>query len=381
MLNMPKNISGVKVETTLQKYWNISCEERKRISDVEWKKWNDKILGKGPGGAVATHHVMKPGKTIHVLQGVSASGKSRFASKFPNIKQISSDKLRLELFGTLDHDPKQHYIVFESLHYILGFMSEIFETFYDATNINRRKRRYFYHDIVKQMDRYGQQLPPVVTIDVFIEPLEVLKKNNRKKPRKEKVPSKAIEKMYMNFQIPRAGLDCESYTVHGETAFFKEKMTYEKLVSLNSLEELYATISKPYAQEMEKIFGPHDTPYHLEDIDKHINMCIDAAGDDEVMKITAMFHDLGKGIAKDGGTYQNHEFVSSMYAMKAFSEIDDMKNTELILENIYYHLAAHKGISKKRLKREFISQRQLDSVMAFSKIDNESRVIDETYRK
>ena len=151
-------------------------------------------------------------------------------------------------------------------------------------------------------------------------------------------------------------------------------MDYEKLISINSLKELMSYVSPEYKKEMKKLFGPHDTPYHLEDINDHIDMCIKNSEDNYTLKVVSMFHDLGKSITKDGGKYLSHELVSSVYAMKAFSEIEDMKDSDLITEVIFNHMNAHQGLSQKVINRNKIDSETKSFCDLFVKIDDMSRI-------
>jgi hypothetical protein len=186
-----------------------------------------------------------------------------------------------------------------------------------------------------------------------------------------------LSRMYQIVQIPRVGVDCDSYEVIGRTNFFIEKVNYEKLISINSLKEFIGLVSAEYQLEMMKLFGPHDTPYHLEDIDEHIDMCIKNSGYDKTLKVISMFHDLGKSVTKDGGKYIGHELVSSVYSMKALSEVEDIEDAEVISEVIFNHMSAHQGLSEKLLKRNNIDKRTQSFCESFVLVDNKSRITEE----
>ena len=347
-----------------EKYWLDYINRRKAKNDASTKKSMETGINTNPSRT-----------TVHYLVGASASGKSRYCqNERSDIVRLSSDEIRKELFGTLAHQ-RNHELVFSILHKALGDNLNDFDAIYDATNLNRKKRKYFYADLLKQIT-YSSKEKPLVNIVVFIEPYEVLLKNNNLKPAGEKVPEDVITRMYRTLHVPRIGVDCDSYEVKGETPFFNTPMTYEKLISLNTVEELYELMSEPYKNEMKALFGPHDTPYHLEDINEHINMCIENSGNDKTLKAIALFHDLGKAFVKDGGKYIDHQYVSAMYAMKAFSEIPNMQNGELIIEAIVQHMNAHNGLSDKVIRNNNLNQTLLTYIEAFAEIDSKSRIIE-----
>jgi predicted kinase len=316
-------------------------------------------------------------KELFLLIGASGSGKSRFTAAKDKHFIVSSDVVRLELFGTLARQEKEdHEKVFENVNRKIDFYLSTGPTVYDATNLNRKKRKHFYKDVFHHMLYGCKGKDKTLTAVVFIEPYEVIRKNNLNKPKEERVPIEALKRMYSTVQIPRIGVDCEKIIVEGQTDFFQPGMTYAKLLRVNSLKEFIEYVNIPYRTEMKNLFGPHDTPYHLESIEEHIDMCIENAGDDEVLKIAGIFHDLGKSFTKNGGKYLNHQFVSAMYAMKAFSEIPDMPEEikEVILEIIYQHMNAHLGLSEKLIRNNNLDEKTVELIFEFAEIDDKSRI-------
>ena len=95
-----------------------------------------------------------------------------------------------------------------------------FDVIYDATNLNRKKRIYFYNDILRNIKKKKTVNVHAV---IFIEPFSVILENNNSKPDEEKVPAVPLSRMYQTLQIPRLGVDCDSYEVIGRTNFFSEK--------------------------------------------------------------------------------------------------------------------------------------------------------------
>lgn len=316
-------------------------------------------------------------KIINILIGVSGSGKSRYASLHPEYLIASSDMARLEIFGDLMHQTSQdHSEVFKRTHQILFDKLSQNSVFYDATNINRKRRRSFINNNIA---RYNKDMPstPVEKIisTIFIEPLAILKENNSKKPKEQRVSLETIHKMYITFQIPRVGVDSDEIVIEGKTRFFKEKTTLENILSKNNLKGFLELVTPEYLMEMQDLFGPHETPYHLEDINEHIDMCIKEANNDMILKLIAMFHDLGKSVAKNGGTYRGHELISASYAMKGLSEINGLKaiDKDIITEVIFQHMNAHNGLSEKVIRNNNLDQLTLSYIEKFRLIDDKSR--------
>jgi predicted kinase len=314
-----------------------------------------------------------------LLIGASGSGKSRYTSNKDNYFVVSSDDVRMELFGTLTRqNDEDNELVFKEVHKSIEHLLNMGATIYDATNLSRKRRIHFYnHTLPKMVHSYRKDKFKGVKAIVFIEPFSVIKENNKKKPSEQQVPKYDLIKMYQTLQIPRIGVDCDDIEIHGETDFFNKKISYRDLLSVNSLKDLMEYVSKPYRDEMKKLFGPHDTPYHLESIEEHIDMCIKNAEGDEVLKLAAMFHDLGKAFTKKEGRYLNHQFLSSMYAMKAFSEISDMPDNvkRVVFEIIYQHMNGHDGLTKKIIRHYKLENDTVKYIHNFAKVDAESRMV------
>ena len=146
----------------------------------------------------------------------------------------------------------------------------------------------------------------------------------------------------------------------------------------------------------------HDSPYHAEDVDTHIQMTIDGAKaqsesihytKDEIVTL-AELHDLGKGITKkpsqsrgaahdyfvevhgSHSMFANHQYVGAMYALVKFKEELNKSNLKII-EVIYQHMNAHNGFSEKMIKKHKLDNSLLVLCNDFAKIDSNSRNIDD----
>ena len=263
---------------------------------------------------------------VKVLIGVAGVGKSTYIEQHKTEKSLvlSSDKLRIELFGDLEagNAPEAIPVVFKVLHERMkeALLSKQYDTiFYDATNLNRKLRKGFYEQFKK----------------------------------------------------------------------------YAKIEAIGDFED--------FAEEISMIKGmKHDSPYHAEDVDTHIQMTIDGAKaqepsthytKDEIVTL-AELHDLGKGITKkpsqsrgvahdyfvevhgSHSMFANHQYVGAMYALVKFK--DDLSESKLkIVEAIYQHMKAHDGISAKAIKKDKLDEDVLSLITDFAKIDSDSRVIDE----
>ena len=312
---------------------------------------------------------------IKMLIGVAGVGKSTYIKQHKTEKSLvlSSDELRIELFGDLEvgNAPEAIPVVFKTLHERMkeALLSKQYDTiFYDATNLSRKLRKGFY----EQFKKYAE-----IEAIVLVKPLATILEQNSQRSGFAKVPESVVRRMYESLQVPRIGVDCDKIEVIGDFEDFAEEIAIIKGMK-------------------------HDSPYHAEDVDTHIQMTVDGAKaqaesihytKDEIVTL-AELHDLGKGITKKpsqsrGGAhdyfvevhgyhsmFSNHQYVGALYALVKFK--DDLSDSHLkIVEAIYQHMKAHDGISAKAIKKDKLDEDVLALITDFSKIDSASRVIDE----
>ena len=312
---------------------------------------------------------------VKVLIGVAGVGKSTYIQKVKTEKSLvlSSDKLRIELFGDLEagNAPEAIPVVFKTLHERMkeALLSKQYDViFYDATNLNRKLRKGFY----EQFKKYAK-----IEAIVLVKPLTTILEQNAQRSGFAKVPESVIRRMYESLQVPRIGVDCDKIEVIGEFEDFAEEISMIKGMK-------------------------HDSPYHAEDVDTHIQMTIDGAKaqepsthytKDEIVTL-AELHDLGKGITKkpsqsrgvahdyfvevhgSHSMFDNHANVGAMYALVKFKEELNKSNLKII-EAIYQHMNAHNGFSEKMIKKHKLDNSLLVLSNDFAKIDSNSRNIDD----
>ena len=312
---------------------------------------------------------------VKVLIGVAGVGKSTYIQKVKTEKSLvlSSDELRIELFGDLEagNAPEAIPVVFKTLHERMkeALLSKQYDTiFYDATNLSRKLRKGFY----EQFKKYAE-----IEAIVLVKPLATILEQNSQRSGFAKVPENVIRRMYESLQVPRISVDCDKIEVIGD---FED-----------------------FAKEIAMIKGmKHDSPYHAEDVDTHIQMTIDGAKaqepstyytKDEIVTL-AELHDLGKGITKkpsqsrgvahdyfvevhgSHSMFDNHANVGAMYALVKFKEELNKSNLKII-EAIYQHMNAHNGFSEKMIKKHKLDNSLLVLSNDFAKIDSNSRNIDD----
>lgn len=310
-------------------------------------------------------------KKAIVLVGVPGSGKSTHAKKL-KLPHFSSDLIRMELFKTLreHHSAADDQKVFDALHEIVFNYED--SLIYDATNTDRKRRTELYN----QFKSNGF----IVEMHLILEPQELALFQNRRRVFEKVVPDYVITDKYKYMAAPKIGVDCDSYQIISQSTFLKEPTDFKKFVTFAKTHGILKTVRKyisaAYLPEFSKLGDAHDTPYHLESISEHIDMCISNSNDD-TMLITSIFHDLGKAMAKIGGHYKGHETISSIYALRFFDEIKNVPldvNAADVIEIILHHMLAHRGISEKIIERNKLTPELLLLIESFKIIDEKSRI-------
>lgn len=312
-------------------------------------------------------------KTAYVLVGVPGAGKSTYARKL-NLPHFSSDSIRLELFGSLrqNHSKEDDDKVFQILHDRVFKYHE--SLIFDATNIERKTRIPLYDELKKNGFN--------VEIHLVLEPLELAIYQNQRRDFEKIVPNFVIEDKYKFMVAPRVGVDCDSFKIISQSSFLKRPTSYHEFVSYAKdhgiVKCIYEYVNAAYLQEFKNLDSPHDTPYHLESVSEHTDMCINNSNDD-LMLIASILHDLGKSLAKNGGHYKGHDTISSIYALRFFDEIKDIPehiNPSDVIEIVVQHMLAHKNLPKTSIERNKIDETLLAHIYRFRDIDEVSRITD-----
>lgn len=306
--------------------------------------------------------------TIKIMVGVAGVGKDTYINKNKTNKDLvlSSDDIRLEMFNDLVEGNKHNNLIFEEMQKRLKENLNKYENiYYNATNLNRKKRKALYDMYKKKTD--------IETI-VIAKPLKVILEQNDKREEYKKVPEYAIRRMYLSLEAPRIGVDTDKITVIGNFEEF--------------LDEINENIEKS-----------HDNPYHIEKIKEHIDKTIELAPT-EKLKELAKFHDLGKSVArvkadinspakefflsKNGSFYQymNHQNLSGLYYLVLKKDtINHNKYEQEMLELIIRHDDIINGISDKKKRTYNITDDMIKTLEEFREIDKNAATRSEFFEE
>lgn len=299
---------------------------------------------------------------VHILIGVPGSGKSTWADSQSNDSMIySSDDYRDALtphYQSLD-SKELNKVVFATLNKDLFNDIEShgnhYEYIYDATNLNRRRRRFLYKELKRKFSNIE------IVAHVFFKSLQQLYGINKVRPERT-LPEEVIEKYYFNLQVPRIGVDCDVIEGHGEVFGSSEAFDLEiKSIADGSLQ--------------------HDCPpHHLESVKEHIQMCM-CYSDTDLLEFISFFHDLGKAVTKkidqDGrARYIGHANVSAYYCLSAclLNENVELCQGLIATEVVFQHMNAHQGMGAKNIRNNKLNHLLLMTLEQFAAIDSKSRI-------
>lgn len=290
------------------------------------------------------------------LVGLSGSGKSTWAEEFVkdnDAEVLSSDRLRLELFGD-ENDQRHNSEVFNELHRrAIKFLKQGKTVVYDATGLSGSRRKGF----LKQLS----QISCWKACLVFAVPFSTCVDRDSKRSRS--VGREVVLKQMKQFQMPHMNEG------------------WDEILMLRAEECQKIKLMDFFSEELEV---PHDCgPYHMESIQEHMRMCANMAkdrGESKQVVDALLFHDLGKlytkgffnakGEPSEIAHYYCHESVSS-YLFLTSQEWDNYnhKDSRYILYLIQYHMRPYfQGYDKfsRELSIEFI--RDLEAVHKYDKL-------------
>lgn len=312
-------------------------------------------------------------KKIKILAGVAGVGKSTYINqhKKDNDLVLSSDQLRIELYGNLEEGNKHNGEVFNELNNRLrqAIKTSDGDIYYDTTAVSRKQRAGLYKQIKKTAELNDYEIEVVL----LHKPLEQIKEQNNQRAGFARVPDDIIERMYKGLQAPRIGVDCDSF--HVVAPDFSEYM-----------DEINHRVDEP-----------HNSPYHAETLQEHMDMVNRSAEQtkDERLIELAYHHDLGKAVSRtrnnkrslatdyirhlygEHDRYMGHENVGSIYYLVKNKDnlTPEVLDMSMMIE---YHMLAHEEIPAQLIHRDKLSPEMLETLAEFAEIDSNARILDQT---
>lgn len=296
----------------------------------------------------------------YIMIGLPASGKDYYIEKYREENEIvvSSDGIREELFGDVNDQKHNGEVFNEMFKRACAALKNGQNVYYNATNINRRRRINLIKEIKNNI-----KVDICFYAVVIATPYERCLINNDE--RKRKVPKEVIKRMYYHFEPP----------------------TFEEGFSHCILEQLFENVDlnaiKKDAYEVS-----HDNPHHSLTIGEHMNsayfhmsqyLLSNKMDDDEcknriynlILVDAAEWHDIGKVETKtfrdEIAHYYNHQNVGAYLYL--CSEEAHYSPDYLAVANLIYHHMDFFDDKKIEKDKTFHSEKFMEMLSLLHEMD------------
>lgn len=327
-----------------------------------------------------------------MLVGVAGSGKSTVAKDLmdgrENILYLSSDILREEMLGDVNNQDSNTDI-FEAMRVkTINALKSGMHVIYDATNINRKKRKGLLQQLPKDVEKIALYMAT---------PYEKILEQNSNRERV--VPQDVIDRMYKNMQIPiySEGWDKIVFEYDNDTLEYDLPKQFTDAVRAGVLfnREGYDLMKflASYFDEFFKVYDlPHDSKYHSLSVSRHIyqvykyvleNYETEDQLEKELMLWTALLHDIGKPFCKSfenkkgeetiHANFISHEYVGSQIAVRLLKQMnfeDEFIHSVVTLIQFHMYLLDEKA-SRDKLK-QYVGEEMYLKLEFLRKADTES---------
>lgn len=272
-----------------------------------------------------------------MMIGIPGSGKSYIAEQIQveaateDVEVVihSSDNLREELFGDIN-DQSNNTELFEELHRrIKADLRDGKSVIYDATNLNKKRRRNFLREI-KGIDCKK-------TCGLILSTIEDCYERNEMRDRS--VPSEVIKRMYMSFQPPALEEGWDDIVVI-------YNVLNEQTVAKYNIDDFFYGAVNACEIDQENEHHRKTIGYHSLGVYDYLR---EHYPDDVILHVAGMLHDVGKPFTKTNIKpngeidsqfhYYNHDKVGAYDSFFYTMSLDLPMFDRITVANlIYYHM-------------------------------------------
>lgn len=307
---------------------------------------------------------------LYYLVGLPGSGKSTYAKELANeinAVRLSSDDLRIELYGDINNQDNNTELFQEMNRRAKLALKSGKSVIYDATNINSKKRKGFLSQLPKDVNK---------TCVYFSERRSVCIARDLQRDRA--VTKEVIERMYKQLQIPMYHEGWNNIKIVSCIQYQKDTGLFNKIESY----EDYIRLMK-YNFEVENIEMAQDTPYHTLSVGRHMYYAYDYIINYKIqnskhLEIAALLHDIGKPYCKvfNGkyASFYGHENISAQDAvlfLKRYGfEDEDIIHIATLIQ---LHMRLHDkewGSKKKDKFAQELGEELYSELVALNNADN-----------
>lgn len=300
--------------------------------------------------------------TLFIYMGPTGAGKTQdAASCFLDSSVVSLSAIHRETYGSpVVESRRKDAVTRRAFKRLFTLLERGWDAVFIAPNCSRMSRAHVYREVKARFPGVR-----VVVVLVHMPLAEIIKRSNG-------VSVSRVRDEYLSLQIPRTGVDCDTFTVQSPdfSAYLPE------------INQSYLT--------------PHNSPYHVESIAEHVALTVHNARKEPARPALvdiAAFHDLGKSVARTPqdlsrpssayiasiygsyDQYAGHENVSAVYWMIAHKDCLDA-HALFVAEAIFHHMQAHRGFTDRYINRHHLDAELLETVNAFARIDSASKIAD-----
>lgn len=318
---------------------------------------------------------------LYMLVGLPASGKSTLAKQLGaemNATVLSSDELRVELFGDINNQDNNNVLFSELYKRANILLKEGKNVILDSTNINRKRRAHLIKNEIKANEYHVYYMNTHLGECLY-----------RDSNRNRQVGYKVIDKMYKNMHIPTKseGWDSVKFVSNIGVYRSKYKTFFEESLENDSHDDLFNELEMVVEEFRDIRNVPHDSSYHSFSISRHTFYVYKYIVDyykgnrKKEMLVAALFHDIGKGHCKSFYNYKGeekryanyigHEFVSSQIACSELTALGyDESFIKYVVDMVQFHMMSMNMSQKveKRLK-ELLTEEQFNDLMFLHEAD------------
>lgn len=307
--------------------------------------------------------------------GLPASGKSTFSKELAereNATLYSSDEMRIELYGDVNHNEDNGKLFEEIYKRVREDLKSGKSVVVDATNISSKRRI----GVLQQFRKYEKEC------HYFVTPFKECVRRNLNRDRI--VPLEAMDRMYKTLQVPAKYEGWDAIALHHDSDLdeqwnpFGTKMLYTHDSLFDNLSGFHEYFNDIYNL-------PQDTKYHSFSASRHtfyVYKYIEEnyiGKDRDAMLWAGLLHDIGKGVCKnfkDGNRYANflgHENVSAQMAVEILRKAGYEDSFILKVANIvqlHMRLLQNKDSEKANSKlNELVGESMYQKLIFFKEAD------------
>lgn len=284
--------------------------------------------------------------------GIPGSGKSTlYKAYFSEAAYVSSDQIRQDVFGDVNDQTHNAEVFNLMLNRTRDLLKANVDVYYDATNINAKRRIGFLKELSK--------IPDLVKICVLcVPPFEVVKERNASRERV--VPEFVLDRMLRSFEVPDLSEGWDKIMTFGSDNNFDAIVDIllgaDKISHDNHHHSL--TIGKHMRAAEEYVF------------DKMTKVARDSSHYDMV-RTAALLHDIGKPYCKvyhdarnnptEEAHFYNHENVGAYFYLSHTGCSDRNHYIALLINHHMDHYKGEKYMEKiaARFSAEFMRDLEL----------------------